>query len=276
VPTEPHHSGKSPHSQPQDQPSPSHAESYTAAPLTCMWGNCQMQFKSLSDLVGHVNLAHLRVHSEPMGNQTNHLCSLLQNCDDKMPCLWGKCTEPQFLSGGITLSGLVNHLFQDHLGLHPPQGNEQYGNLQVDRMFAEMASPQQPEENRFQELSYGQGASDPASAGPVLNINTVAQKSPEDNANLHTQPQDASSSATSSPRTVTSTISSATSVGDAHVCLWEVCRKSFETCNDLMTHISAAHVGSGKAQYDCLWEGCARNGDKGFSSKQKICRHLQV
>jgi hypothetical protein len=281
VPTENHHSGSSHYSQQQDPLPLSHAEPSPAAPLICMWGNCQMQFKSLSDLVGHVNLAHLRVHSEPMGSQANHPCSHSQNPDDKMPCLWGSCTEPHFLSGDVTLSGFVNHLFQDHLGVHPPQGNELYGESQVDCMFTEMAAPQQPEDNRFQELSYGQGASNSVTVEPVLNINTVTQKNCQDNTSLHTQPQDAGSSAMSSPQTVTSTISSATSVRettsvDTHVCLWEGCGKSFETCNELMSHISAAHVGSGKPQYDCFWEGCTRNGGKGFSSKQKICRHLQV
>ena len=37
-----------------------------------------------------------------------------------------------------------------------------------------------------------------------------------------------------------------------------------------------ARVGGGRAHYDCFWEGCSRNGDNGFASKQKISRHMQV
>lgn len=283
VPTEAQQLGDSPYTEPQDQQQVTHAGSSTTAPLTCMWGNCQMQFQSLAELVGHVNLAHLCNHSEHSGSQTNYPTPPAQNCDNKMPCLWGDCTEnlmPPFSPGGATLSEFVNHLFQDHLGLHPSHFDGQYGDLQVDRMLAEMATPQHSEQNQFQapqQVPYGPGVADSTNVG---NLNTAAQKSSEDEANLSISPRDASSSTTSSPRTVASTISSVISVGETpkndHVCLWNGCMKSFETCNDLMTHISAAHVGSGKPRYDCLWEGCMRNGDKGFSSKQKICRHLQV
>ncbi|KAJ7583244.1 hypothetical protein C8J56DRAFT_953425 [Mycena floridula] len=62
----------------------------------------------------------------------------------------------------------------------------------------------------------------------------------------------------------------------SHPCLWESCGESFSSCDDLTTHLSLVHVGSGKAQYDCHWADCTRHGDNGFSSKQKISRHLQM
>lgn len=43
-----------------------------------------------------------------------------------------------------------------------------------------------------------------------------------------------------------------------------------------MTHLSADHVGSGKASYVCEWDGCERRGDKGFAQRQKVMRHLQT
>jgi uncharacterized Zn-finger protein len=61
-----------------------------------------------------------------------------------------------------------------------------------------------------------------------------------------------------------------------HSCKWEGCAESFATCESLMEHLNASHVGSGKNHYDCYWGDCGRNGDKGFPSKQKICRHIQV
>ncbi|KAI9453415.1 hypothetical protein BJY52DRAFT_1123613 [Lactarius psammicola] len=54
------------------------------------------------------------------------------------------------------------------------------------------------------------------------------------------------------------------------------CGLSFASVDDLMNHLTADHVGSGKNHYECLWSGCERSGEKGFSSKQKVCRHLQM
>ena len=61
-----------------------------------------------------------------------------------------------------------------------------------------------------------------------------------------------------------------------HHCRWKSCTAVFHDCDELTTHITAVHVGAGKAQYHCLWENCNRNGERGFSSKQKLCRHVQV
>ena len=61
-----------------------------------------------------------------------------------------------------------------------------------------------------------------------------------------------------------------------HVCHWQSCGQTFSSCDDLTFHITAMHVGAGKAQYECYWEGCTRHGNHSFTSKQKICRHLQV
>ena len=59
-------------------------------------------------------------------------------------------------------------------------------------------------------------------------------------------------------------------------CRWRGCEHSFENVDDLMNHLTAVHVGSGKNHYECFWNGCERNGQNGFGSKQKVCRHLQV
>ncbi|KAG9312960.1 hypothetical protein JVU11DRAFT_6396 [Chiua virens] len=60
-----------------------------------------------------------------------------------------------------------------------------------------------------------------------------------------------------------------------HACKWNGCTESFSSCDDLTAHIASVHIGGGKAHYDCFWEGCNRHGTNGFSSKQKISRHLQ-
>jgi hypothetical protein len=65
-------------------------------------------------------------------------------------------------------------------------------------------------------------------------------------------------------------------MGAAEKCGWHGCELSFASVDDLMNHLTAEHVGSGKNHYECFWNGCERNGQNGFGSKQKVCRHLQV
>ncbi|CAK5267594.1 unnamed protein product [Mycena citricolor] len=60
-----------------------------------------------------------------------------------------------------------------------------------------------------------------------------------------------------------------------HVCRWALCGESFTSSDDLTQHLANAHVGSGKMAYDCFWGDCSRHGDNGFTSKQKLSRHLQ-
>lgn len=71
--------------------------------------------------------------------------------------------------------------------------------------------------------------------------------------------------------------SSVMGTGDEHVCEWEHCGQSFPSSADLMQHITSVHVGSGKNEYWCAWQGCERHTERrSFSSKQKILRHMQV
>ncbi|ORY98830.1 hypothetical protein BCR43DRAFT_436247, partial [Syncephalastrum racemosum] len=44
---------------------------------------------------------------------------------------------------------------------------------------------------------------------------------------------------------------------------------------ELITHISDTHVGSGKPTYRCEWEGCARN-QKPFTKRHKMYNHLRT
>jgi hypothetical protein len=62
---------------------------------------------------------------------------------------------------------------------------------------------------------------------------------------------------------------------ETHGCMWDDCNQIFSTCDALTAHIASAHVGSGKAQYECVWRGCPRVGGQPFASKQKILRHIQ-
>lgn len=61
-----------------------------------------------------------------------------------------------------------------------------------------------------------------------------------------------------------------------YLCHWDGCGSVCGNSEMLNNHITEKHVGSGKAHYDCFWAGCDRNGERGFASKQKVCRHVQV
>jgi len=62
-------------------------------------------------------------------------------------------------------------------------------------------------------------------------------------------------------------------------CHWTGCAETgfdFGSSDSLTAHITTQHVGSGRKTYGCFWNGCDRNGEKSFPSRQKILRHLQV
>ncbi|KAJ6621328.1 hypothetical protein B0H10DRAFT_1000391 [Mycena sp. CBHHK59/15] len=61
----------------------------------------------------------------------------------------------------------------------------------------------------------------------------------------------------------------------SHACQWLSCGQSFSSLEDVTLHLVSVHVGAGKATYDCYWQDCPRHGESGFTSKQKLCRHLQ-
>ncbi|KAF8315324.1 hypothetical protein DL93DRAFT_2048269, partial [Clavulina sp. PMI_390] len=59
-------------------------------------------------------------------------------------------------------------------------------------------------------------------------------------------------------------------------CLWGECSHSAPDAEALTAHIASTHIGSGQSTYDCHWNGCDRQGEKAFTSKQKVMRHLQA
>ena len=208
--------------------------------LTCMWGNCNASFYSLSDLVGHVNLQHLRLPN-PVSRPSDHPSSIqqhLQNMStDSLSCLWGDCNaypSPNSIPGpssssetpfDAALTILASHLFQDHLGL--------------------------PNDVSF--------AHRPANAPPVT-VEATSDAAPDSSPTSPSEPQG----------------SAMHECSGTHACHWKFCTQTFMSCDGLTAHITSAHVGAGKAHYECFWDGCKRNGGQGFASKQKICRHLQV
>ena len=213
----------------------------------------------MAELVGHVNLQHLRLPgSGPVPSQNNNpVPSALQSADKTnnplqntdFSCLWADCQQypdASAIPGSSTsnpmdsaLGILANHLLHDHLGLSSPL----------------LPQPQQQ-------------------ADITKSISPSTTWSPEPTPLV--SPPESSKSSTLSPSGPPTPAPEHDCSSPSHVCRWIGCGQSFMTCDELTAHITANHVGGGKNHYDCYWEGCTRHGDSGFASKQKICRHLQV
>ncbi|EAU90553.1 zinc finger protein 169 [Coprinopsis cinerea okayama7 len=260
-----------PQQQHQFQPLPSPYLNPSPLPEKCMWNNCDAAFATLSDLVGHVNLVHLRPSEIPAPQQQTHVATSSQthvgtntatstDFDMSLSCLWDSCSTsvtPQNISGPSSapelgnnpFSALETHLLRDHLGLNLAHLAALRNKKQVQQEQApsqQALSPplSQPATQPVQE-QYQQPAP-PAPEEPVFNRPISKHPSP-----------------------------SSSSDSEIHRCGWKGCNAVFTSCDELTSHLNVAHVGSGKAHYECFWEGCNRNGEQGFSSKQKICRHLQ-
>ncbi|KAI0343220.1 hypothetical protein BDW22DRAFT_1329292 [Trametopsis cervina] len=221
----------------------------------CMWADCGAAFGSMNELVGHVNLQHLRLPPAPdvapQPPQTPTYSQFggyqapdsLSSDPSSLSCLWADCRvypTPSSIPGpsmgdqaNNILGVLASHLMQDHLGLATPT----------------RSNPQSPVTGSPHS---GKGSPGRLTVSPAPPTPSPPTPAPEHDC---TSPS-------------------------AHVCRWRSCCETFSSCDALTAHITSAHVGSGKAHYECFWEGCKRNSESedgagGFGSKQKICRHLQ-
>ncbi|KAI1796620.1 hypothetical protein LXA43DRAFT_986334 [Ganoderma leucocontextum] len=229
--------------------------------LQCRWSGCFATYSSLSDLVGHVNLQHLRLpptaasslsssYLTTPGSESRHGFQSQQAEMDSLACLWGNCqiypssqSVPGPSSGNSfnLVDMLVSHLLQDHLGLS-------------------MRTPSFPTNDHNSAHTPSHHHAHPHT--PALTPRAASSPSTTNDGIPHGGPP------TPVPEHDCSNDAS-------HVCRWTGCGQTFVSCDALTEHIGSAHIGSGRAHYDCFWEGCARNGDNGFASKQKISRHMQ-
>ncbi|KAI0792090.1 hypothetical protein C8Q75DRAFT_714967 [Abortiporus biennis] len=239
--------------------------SATSTSLKCMWGDCKATFNNMAELVGHVNLQHLRLPSTsvdqnnaPVSQSTQFLPTPnnYASIADTLSCLWGNChlyPTPNSIPGPSTgdhvtntIGVLANHLMQDHLGISTPSPTS--------------PSPSLPSIPHHDDVSISQP--------------TVWEPQPRPPSFI-SPPESAKSSTVSISMPPTPCPEHDCSAPSAHTCHWTGCGATYASCDALTEHINVTHVGSGKAHYDCYWEGCLRHGENGFSSKQKICRHLQ-
>lgn len=226
---------------------PQHLPQFSPRMFTCLWADCKSTFPSLMELVGHVNLDHLRLPNSTKDSASQQLGSnVLRNQQfdpNALSCHWGECamlpcTESISSSSATAftdtvLNVLTTHLMQDHLGINHP--------FPQSTMVRTTPPPKTP---------------------PTRTENIPRDESPTD-ARPYPSPQHKSDSL------------DFPSTDAIKPCKWNGCTQTFSSPDDLTNHILSAHIGSGKAQYECCWEGCSRNGKQGFSSKQKVARHMQ-
>ena len=267
---------------------------------SCMWADCHAIFISLHALVAHVNVQHLQTvsTSSSADNQlgpsqdpaSTHQQSALDSADQTFPsCHWGDChiyPTVENVPGSsdrpldAALGVLAAHLWEYHLGLPtpPPQFNPPSSGTPAaaQNEGGSMHSPSSEDVSpKVQIPSVGTEAMNvvlstipaPSGATHVLGVPTSSQlrsASGRDHAANPAQDQDHAYEYGHDCATID------------HPCKWLGCQERFASCETLMAHITMDHVGGGKNHYGCFWDGCGRNGENEFKSKQKICRHLQV
>lgn len=269
----------------------------------CMWANCHTIFGSLQDLVAHVNVQHLQTvsallttNNQPdpsQGHTSAHHQSALNSADQVFPsCHWGDChvyPTVENVPGSsdrpvdAALGVLAAHLWEYHLGLStpPPQFNftsadasavaQTGGDLFLPSPLEDVVPEPQTSSIEVEMIDM---TSSPVPASSVaaevdgvtdtLSSSQLCSGSTHDHTFIPTQDQD---HILDHGHDCTTT---------NHPCKWSDCQERFTSCEALMAHVTAEHVGGGKNHYGCFWDGCGRNGENGFKSKQKICRHLQV
>lgn len=273
---------------------------------SCMWANCHAVFGSLQDLVAHVNVQHLQTVSASLsandqpdpsqGPASNHHqpAPAPNSTGQVFPsCHWRDCHVYPTVEDVLGLSDrpldaavgvLAAHLWEYHLGLPSPPSQftfpsaattlvaETAGDLDRSPSFGHIVPKVQAPAAEVEMMDMtpppvlapsAAAQVDPVVVGALTSPELGPGSSHEHDAGLtqdEKHPHDQGHDCTAAD----------------HLCKWLDCQERFATCEALMTHITAEHVGGGKNHYGCFWDGCGRNGDKGFKSKQKICRHLQV
>ncbi|KAF7370743.1 hypothetical protein MSAN_00707600 [Mycena sanguinolenta] len=203
--------------------------------LACMWGSCLASFTSLSELAEHVNAVHLSRPSPPSPPTTSD-----SSGPSSMSCQWKDCniySAPESTPGPST--GTIDSMLR---GLSSHLLHDHLGLNDVPPCF-------QP---------------DHVCVPPCIHPHLCDVPLPEP-AGAALEPV---------PSTLPSEIESP-AVHAGHVCRWISCGQSFGSLDELTQHLTDAHVGAGKTSYDCYWQDCSRHGESGFTSKQKLCRHLQ-
>ncbi|KAF9531789.1 hypothetical protein CPB83DRAFT_848739 [Crepidotus variabilis] len=222
--------------------------------------------------------------------------------DAHQSCLWANCTT----AGAVSLDVLTSHLYHEHLRI-PIQGQGPQSHLLLNSFDYRGYQSQLPQEGfgtivqAISPSSTSTTLDNTPTPSPVMHHTIIENQLAQTQlAQSHIQEMD---NLIHSPSTTVISISPPSSLASgspptsivsdgymysqenpndshscidvSHECRWVNCRLKFPSCDALTAHINNDHVGAGKAKYECFWDGCTRNGCQGFTSKQKICRHVQ-
>jgi hypothetical protein len=236
----------------------------------CMWSACQASFSSMPDLVDHVNVNHLAINSSMTGApQVDH--------QKERACMWGNCDDTSFFSVKDS-DQFLNHLLSVHLQTSPMD----WSSYQAPQVAGARHIEQPLSGSSNISLVPSSASSSASSSSSSSLLSTLTCRSSNAPAELPTDDAGAQQAAPTQPQVEDhvhdgGACTSAAGAQHVHECRWKDCEhKSFSTCDELTAHIAEVHIGGGRAHYECFWDGCTRNGDQGFQSKQKICRHVQV
>ena len=240
---------------------------------TCLWNGCGSSFPSLAELISHVNISHLRTYSSQLPEPVATPSSYLRLSSDAfgLSCQWGNCHEYSSTplstssSPGLddALNSLTGHLLHDHLGLQGGLGDHTMMTTKTAALADAVLPVPTPNSGQDVEMRSEVQPSDIKQQDALLSgsAKQIDVKKGDDEQQHRTTDEDKTQ---------------ASATGAAEKCCWRGCDLSFESIDELMNHLTTEHVGSGKNHYECFWRGCERSGKNGFTSKQKVCRHLQV
>ncbi|KAJ7224404.1 hypothetical protein GGX14DRAFT_650186 [Mycena pura] len=186
-----------------------------------------------------------------------------------LTCMWGNCG-----AAFTSLPDLADHVYMMHL-LHPPPPQQvfptscQWKDCTIYPTADSIPGPSSCDVDSMLGVLSSHLLHD------HLGLSALPTKPqpPHSSEFFHLDEQPVARSVSQTPSV--SSLSTSSAEHDTYTCRWLSCAQSFGSLDDLTQHLINIHVGAGKTSYDCHWQDCSRHGESGFSSKQKLCRHLQ-
>ncbi|SNX81575.1 related to ZAP1 - metalloregulatory protein involved in zinc-responsive transcriptional regulation [Melanopsichium pennsylvanicum] len=246
-------------------------------PQLCQWGGCGERFWTVEELVAHVNYFHLARKDAAEGVQSPVDKSFLQGKEREAKQVAQAHTPAEAQTGTSTLECLWKdcHEFampeKLELGTFAPTTEAdacKTGNATQDDKISLAMLQHLLHDHLGQHSSSpfplkGQH-SHPLPTPTAQHAGCMPRIPPIENAQGRQKRKNSENSALCSKT-------------DRLFCRWEGCSSVFDSHAALTDHIETAHVGFGKAEYECRWLGCPRHASgHQFSQKQKVLRHIQT
>lgn len=204
----------------------------------CLWGKCRLLLSSPQDLASHLTTDHLNQYFGQHYGQPSDCLVPTDGSQVDIPCLWNNCNVYYPLVSP-TAAGPSNsgHVSTEttHFDLLRHIQHDHVETLPIPIEAVQISL----NGDQCSDFDIGHGHANALPSGSISG-----------------------------------------SLGDKTelFCRWRDCPLAdvaFASPADLTQHLTDAHVGMGNSRYHCHWADCHRHGESGFSSKQKILRHIQ-